>query len=69
VLSERQDPRYQDLWLKFEPIFRQNVKEACMSGLATESAPVRNQIASLIAAIAQTEIPRGEWGELIPNLC
>lgn len=40
-----------------------------MASLATESSQVRNQIASLIAAIAQIEIPRGEWSELIANLC
>jgi len=64
-----QDQRYQDLWLNLEPLFKNNVKEAIMSSLATESSMVRSQIASLIAAIAQIEIPRGEWTELITNLC
>ena len=40
-----------------------------MASLATEASVVRNQIASLIAAVAQIEIPRGEWTDLIPNLC
>ena len=40
-----------------------------MSSLATDSTLVRSQLASLIAAIAQIEIPRGEWSELITNLC
>ena len=40
-----------------------------MTALATESPVVRNQIASLIASIAQIEIPRGEWSELIQSLC
>ena len=40
-----------------------------MASLATDKAPVRNQIAALIAAIAQIEIPRGEWSELIHTLC
>ena len=40
-----------------------------MTALATESPVVRNQIASLIASIAQVEIPRGEWTELIDSLC
>lgn len=40
-----------------------------MASLATESATVRNSIAALIATIAQIEIPRGEWSELIVNLC
>jgi hypothetical protein len=47
-----QDQRYQDLWLNLEPLFKNNVKEAIMSSLATESSMVRSQIASLIAAIA-----------------
>mmetsp|Transcript_14860 Transcript_14860/g.18624 ORF Transcript_14860/g.18624 Transcript_14860/m.18624 type:complete len:115 (-) Transcript_14860:2106-2450(-) len=40
-----------------------------MTALATNSPVVRNQIASFIATIAQIEIPRGEWTELISNLC
>ena len=64
-----QDPRFQDLWLKMEPLFKQQIKDAVMSSLNTDSSQVRNQIASLIAAIAQIEIPRGEWVELIANLC
>ena len=40
-----------------------------MAQLATESSLVRNQVASLIATIAQIEVPRGEWSELISNLC
>ena len=40
-----------------------------MQALGTDSNTVRNQIASLIATIAQIEIPRGEWNELLTNLC
>lgn len=40
-----------------------------IASLETQSSTVRNQIASLIASIAQIEIPRGEWSELIANLC
>ena len=40
-----------------------------MASLATDKPAVRNQIAALIAAIAQIEIPRGEWSELIHTLC
>lgn len=47
-----QDPRYVDLWVKLEPNFKGNVKEACMASLATQSSIVRNQIAALIATIA-----------------
>ena len=37
--------------------------------LGMQSNLVRKQIASLIATIAQIDIPRGDWPELIPNLC
>lgn len=40
-----------------------------MSQLATQSTIVKSQIASLIATIAQIDIPRGEWTELITILC
>lgn len=63
------DARLQDLWLKLEPVFKSQLKEAFMAQLATESSLVRNQVASLIATIAQIEVPRGEWSELISNLC
>lgn len=43
LVSIRQtDPRFQDLWLKFEPTFKQNVKDACMTALGTEASVVRN---------------------------
>ncbi len=45
------------------------VKEAVLASLATQSSVVRNQIATLIAAIAAIEVPRGEWGELVGSLC
>lgn len=58
-----------DLWVNMEPIFKQNMKEAVLQTLAIPSAIVRTQIASLVATIASIEIPRGEWSELIANLC
>lgn len=30
---------------------------------------VSKQVASAVAAIAAIEIPRGQWMELVPNLC
>jgi len=30
---------------------------------------VRSTIASLISAIAEIEIPRGDWADLIASLC
>lgn len=58
-----------DLWVQLEPIFKQNIKQAVLQTLASPSKSVRTQIASLVAAIASIEIPRGEWAELIANLC
>ena len=63
------ESRYTDLWVQLEPFFKQNMKEAILSSLASQSSLVRSQIASLTAAIAAIEIPRGEWTELIANLC
>jgi hypothetical protein len=45
------------------------MKEAILSSLASPSAVVRSAIASLVSSIAALEIPRGEWLELITNLC
>ena len=50
-------------------MFKQQIKDAVVASLAAESSLVRNMIASLIACIAQIEIPRGEWTELVANLC
>lgn len=49
--------------------FKENVKVAIIATLASNSALVRSTIASLISAIAEIEIPRGEWGDLIASLC
>jgi hypothetical protein len=40
-----------------------------MATLASNSALVRSTIASLISSIAEIEIPRGEWSDLIASLC
>lgn len=58
-----------DVWLQLEPFFKNNMKEAILSSLASQSSSVRTQIASLVSAIAAIEIPRGEWLDLISNLC
>lgn len=63
------DARYADLWIQLEPFFKQNMKEAILSTLVCPSSLVRTQCANLIASIAAIEIPRGEWTEVITNLC
>jgi importin subunit beta-1 len=45
------------------------MKDAVLRNLASQSKPIRSQIASLVSAIAAIEVPRGEWLELIPMLC
>ena len=55
--------------MNLTPLFKGQIKEAVLGRLASPSALIRNQIAALIAAIAQIEVPRGEWTELIANLC
>lgn len=45
------------------------MKEAILQTLASNSTKIRTQTASLIATIASIEIPRGEWTELVANLC
>lgn len=59
----------QEIWCDLIPQLRENIKEAILETLASPSSQVRSQVASLVAAIASIEIPRGEWGGLIPSLC
>ena len=40
-----------------------------MSNMITDSLLVRKTLASLIASIAKIDIPRGEWCDLITNMC
>lgn len=69
IANRSMDARYADLWVQLEPFFKQNMKEAILATLASPSQLVRTQVSSLVAAIAAIEIPRGEWTELINNLC
>jgi len=45
------------------------MKEAILAQLNSHDSRIRNQIASVVAAIASIEIPRKEWNGLIPLLC
>lgn len=49
--------------------YKVEIKNKFVEALKTQQAPVRSQIASILAAIACIELPRGEWNELIPTLC
>jgi importin subunit beta-1 len=69
ISNKNNDEKYNDFWVGLDHVFKDNVKTAVTATLASPSALVRGQIASLIAAIASIEIPRGEWTDLISNLC
>jgi importin subunit beta-1 len=69
ISNRSNDSKYADLWVNLEPVFKVNAKTAILSNLVCPSPLVRSQVASLVAAIARIEIPRGEWLELISILC
>ena len=58
-----------DFWVNLDNNLKDNIKGAIVATLASPSQLVRGQIASLTATIAAIEIPRGEWTDLINNLC
>ena len=45
------------------------MKVAILATLASPKSLVRRQIAQILSAIASIEVPRKEWGDLIPSLC
>ena len=55
--------------MNLDGVFKEQVKVAILSNLATSSTLVRSQVASAVAAIASIEIPRREWLDLVQNLC
>lgn len=64
------DPKVRDQqhqrWLLLPTSQRQSVKEFSLQALLTENDRVANSAAQLVAAIADIELPRNEWPELIP---
>ncbi|KAI3404933.2 kap95 [Candida oxycetoniae] len=56
----------QDRWLKLNSELKTKIKEQAVQGLKTPNSKVANTAAQLVAAIADIELPRGEWSELIP---
>jgi len=69
VINRSCEPKYEDYWATLDAEFKAQVKEAIVATLASPQAPVRAQIANIIAAIASIELPRKEWDDLLPNLC
>lgn len=49
--------------------FRDELKIGILCALNTDISVLRSQVAYAIGALAKIEIPRGEWLDLIPNLC
>jgi importin subunit beta-1 len=64
-----QNALYEGFWINQDTQFKNHIKQAILATLASSSSLVRRQVAQIISAIASIEIPRQEWGELIPVLC
>ena len=69
IINRLKDAKYENYWIHLEVDFKNQIKEAILATLASPSSVVRGQVASVISAIASIEIPRGEWPDLISNLC
>lgn len=52
-------------WISLEPAAKTEIKEIALKSLLTEHDRVANAAAQLVAAIADIELPRREWNELI----
>lgn len=59
--------QYQTMWLSFDPAVRLHIKNMVLSTLGTEPAHHRSA-AQCIAYMAATELPQGQWPELISVL-
>ena len=68
ILNQGRNTKFENYWIQLDLELRGQIKLAILSTLASPVAIVRGQVASLIAAIASLEIPRSEWGDLLPNL-
>ena len=56
-------------WRQVDPAVRVAVKADILATLATSDRDVRRTAASMIASIARTDLPVGEWNDLIQVLC
>ncbi|KAH3682565.1 hypothetical protein WICPIJ_006477 [Wickerhamomyces pijperi] len=52
-------------WIELSPEYRQEMKQTALQALLDENDRVARSAAQLVAAIADIEIPRGEWSDLI----
>ena len=56
----------QNRWIALDPNIKAKIKEISLKVLMTKDDRVANTAAQLVAAIADMELPRTEWPELIP---
>ncbi|GMF03347.1 unnamed protein product [Ambrosiozyma monospora] len=52
-------------WMAVDVQAREEIKNIALSSLMTQDDRVANQAAQLVAAIADIELPRGEWSQLM----
>lgn len=55
-------------WIALDQESKTRIKTATMKALLTQNDRVAGSIAQLVAAIADIELPRNEWPELIPTI-
>ena len=53
-------------WLLLEPQVKNPIKEAALNALLSPDSRVAGSAAQLVAAVADIELPREQWPELIP---
>ncbi|RCK56108.1 Importin subunit beta-1 [Candida viswanathii] len=58
----------QERWLKLPEDVKDKIRGLALQGLAITNQKVANTAAQLVAAIADIELPRGQWQELIPRI-
>lgn len=58
----------QDRWLKLPEDLKDKIRGLALQGLGITNQKVANTAAQLVAAIADIELPRGQWQELIPRI-
>jgi len=70
-LDAKDDARKAALVARWEGVdapLRANIRGALLQALAMEPQEVRGTVALVVAKVAAIELPRREWGELIPAL-
>lgn len=56
-------------WFVLTDEEREQLKEGILNPLASKNRQVRLSACSCVAAVACLELPKGQWGEIITNLC